>query len=161
MLTALRLQVQEILYAVPAKRKPALRRSDAPEALLATDLPLIADAAAVEAFRKAMTSRGWRIGERSGWLTLDVPVPAPSADIPGSLQGECGCCISLLLRHPGDAPAEALIRDAVKACDAGRQSAERLCARLHGELAVRLRKRQPLPGALTPYLCFIHKTLYP
>ena len=33
MMKTLRAQVQNALYAVPAKRKPALRRSDAPDAL--------------------------------------------------------------------------------------------------------------------------------
>ncbi len=153
MLTALRLQVQAVLYALPAGRKPALRRSDAEDALLATDLPLVADSAAVEAFRTEMTVRGWKVSERNGWLTLDAPVPLPEGPIPADLTGECGCCISLLLRHPDGAPADDLIRAAVKAADAGNQPFERLCARLHGEFAARLRNHQPLPGSLLPYLC--------
>ncbi len=153
MLTALRLQLQSVLYMLPVKRKPALRRSDAEDALFATDLPLAADSATVEAFRTEMTARGWKVSERNGWLTLDASVPAPEVTIPADLTGECGCCISLLLRHPDDAPADDLIRAAVKAADAGNQPFERLCTQLHGEFAARLRNHQPLPGALLPYLC--------
>ncbi len=160
-LTPLRQQVQSVLYALPAKRKPALRRSDLPDALFATDLPLVAEADAVAAFRADLARLGWHTAERSGWLTLDAPVPAPEADVPASLQGECGCCISLLLRHEGNAPAQGYIRDLAKAAEAGCQATERLCMRLHGDFALRLRRLQPLPGALLPYLCFVHNKLYP
>ncbi len=156
MLTALRQQVQSVLYAAPAKRKPALRRSDALNALFATDLPLVADAEDVRAFREAVACLGWKTIEHNGWLLLDAPIPAPAVTVPASLQGACGCCISLLIRHPDAAPAEDLIRASAKAVEAGRQAAERFCTRLHGELAARLRMHQPLPGALLPYLCFIH-----
>ncbi len=160
MLTVLRQQVQVVLYAVPAKRKPALRRSDLPEALFATDLPLVAEEEAVAAFCVQMEAQGWRIGRHKGWLTLDAPVPVPEYDIPEALDGECGCCISLLLRHPDAASAESFIRAVVKAADAGRQPFERLCASLHGEFAVRLRNHESLPGALLPYLCHAYQTLY-
>lgn len=160
MLTALRRQVQATLYAVPAKRKPALRRSDAPDALFATDLPLIAGADAVEVFRTEMQRQGWRLGEQKGWLTLDAPVPPPDMTVPDGLAGECGCCISLLLRHPEEAPAEDCIRRVAKAADAGRMPFERLCTQLHGEFAVRLRRQEPLPGALLPYLCHAYQTFY-
>ena len=153
MLTLLRTQVQSALYAVPARRKPALRRSDAPDALFATDLPLVAESAAVEAFRADMAARGWHSKLRNGWLILDAPVPVPEYVLPKDLAGECGCCISLLLRHPGSAPAEKYIRIVVKAAEAGRQPFERMCGQLHGEFAARLRRHEPLPGALLPYLC--------
>ena len=148
-----------MLYAVPAKRKPALRRSDLPDALFATDLPLVAGEEAVAAFRAQMEQRGWHTGIYNGWLTLDVPVPVQEYDIPDLPVGECGCCISLLLRHQDDAPAEALIRAVVKAADAGRQPFDRLCASLHGEFAERLRKHASLPGALLPYLCHAYNML--
>lgn len=160
MLRELRRQVQAVLYAVPAKRKPALRRSDAADALFATDLPLIAEADAVAAFRVELENQGWRIFERNGWLTLDAPVPTPTCHVPADLAGECGCCISLLLRHPDNAPAADHIRAAVKAADAGRQPFERLCAQLHGEFAARLRNHQPLPGALLPCLCHAYEAFY-
>ena len=44
MLRALRAQVNAALAEVPVRRRPALRRSDAPDALLATDLPHAAEA---------------------------------------------------------------------------------------------------------------------
>ena len=160
MLTALRQQVQAVLYAVPAKRKPALRRSDAPDALFATDLPLIAEAEAVEAFVTDMEAQGWMIQARNGWLTLDKAVPVPEYTIPEAPAGECGCCISLLLRHREEAQAEEYIRAVVKAAEAGRLPFERLCARLHGEFAVRLREHRPLPGGLLPYLCRAYHIFY-
>lgn len=160
MLTGLRAQVQRVLYAVPAERKPALRRSDAADALFATDLPMIAGEEAVAAFRADMAELGWRTAERNGWLTLDAPVPAPDAPIPPTAEGECGCCISLLLRHMDDAPAEDIIRAAVKAEDAGRQPFERLCGQLHADFAARLRTHAPLPRALLPYLCYAYEKLY-
>lgn len=160
MLRGLREAVQSVLYAVPAQRKPALRRSDALDALFATDLPLIAPPDAVAAFCAAMTRQGWRVDTRKGWLTLDAPVPPPEAGLPLIGAGECGCCISLLLRHPEDAPAETLIRAVVKAADAGRLPFERLCKDLHAEFAARLRTHEPLPGALLPYLCKAYNILY-
>ena len=160
MLTGLRAQVQHILYAVPAQRKPALRRSDADTALFATDLPGVAGAEDVQNFLARMEKMGWRHEMRHGWICLDAPVPAPDAFIPGNLTGECGCCISILLRHPADGPAEAFIREAVKAADAGLQPFERACARLHRTLAEMLREHRLLPGALLPYLCCAHAKFY-
>ena len=161
MLSDMRAQVQRVLYAVPAKRKPALRRSDAPDALLATDLPLAADASAVEAFRAELACMGWYTTEKNGWLMLDAPVPAPEYQVPAALIGECGCCISLLLRHPDDAPSKDLIRAVVKAADAGKIPFERLCGQLHEAFAERLRRNEPLPGALLPYLCHAYMTFKP
>lgn len=160
MLTALRQQVQDVLYAVPAKRKPALRRSDAADALFATDLPLVAEASAVRSFMADMAARGWTVSERNGWLALDTPVPVPEYTVPTASAGECGCCISLLLRHPEDALAADYVRAIVKAADAGKQPFERLCAQLHGDFAARLREHQPLPGALLPYLCRAYDMYY-
>ena len=160
MLTTLRTQVQGVLYAVPAKRKPALRRSDAPDALFAIDLPLVAEEAAVRAFTAEMNRLGWTVSTRNGWLTLDAPVPAPDDPVPQTLAGACGCCISLLLRHAEEAPAADFIRSVVKAADAGKLPFERLCGQLHGEFAARLRRREALPGALLPYLCRAHEMFY-
>jgi len=153
MLTALRQQVQSVLYAVPASRKPALRRADAEDALFATDLPLIAEADSVRTFIADMEQHGWTVVELNGWLLLDAAVPVPGYAVPTAPTGECGCCISLLLRHMEDAPAEEHIRAVVKAADAGKQPFERLCGQLHGVFAAQLRQHQPLPGKLLPYLC--------
>lgn len=160
MLTALRQQVQSVLYAVPARRKSALRRADAADALFATDLPLIAEADGVCTFIADMEQRGWTVVERNGWLLLDTAVPTPEYAVPTAPAGECGCCISLLLRHMEDAPAEDHIRAVVKAADAGKQPFERLCGQLHGAFAVQLRQHQPLPGKLLPYLCAAYNKFY-
>ena len=160
MLTALRQQVQSVLYAVPASRKPALRRADAADALFATDLPLIAEADGVRTFIADMEERGWRVSERNGWLLLDAAVPVPEYTVPTAPAEECGCCISLLLRHMEDAPAADHIRAVVKAADAGKQPFERLCGQLHGTFAAQLRQHQPLPGKLLPYLCAAYNKFY-
>lgn len=160
MLTMLRQQVQAMLYAVPAQRKPALRRSDAPDALFATDLPLIAATDAVSGFVASMEALGWTVRERNGWLTLDASVPSPQYDLPKALEGECGCCISLLLRHQDAAPADEMIRAVVKAAEAGNLPFERLCGTLHQDFAARLRRKEALPGALLPYLCCAYQKLY-
>ncbi len=156
----MREQVQRVLYAVPAKRKPALRRSDAPDSLFATDLLLIAPTDAVASFCTEIARLGWRTDTRKGWITLDAPVPVPDAAIPMVGAGECGCCISLLLRHPGDAYADDFIRAVAKAADAGRSNFERLCGQLHAEFAARLRRHEPLPGKLLPYLCEANRILF-
>ncbi|MBQ3156194.1 MAG: hypothetical protein IJB81_04605 [Clostridia bacterium] len=160
MLSELRMQVQTALYAVPAKRKPALRRSDLPQALLATDLPLIAEDNAVAAFSDALRRQGWRIGTHQGWLTLDRDVPVPAVQRPERLTGAWGCVISLLLRHPDEAPAEDVIRAVVKAEDTGKMPFERLCGQLHADFAARLRRHEPLPGKALPYLCHAAEQLY-
>ncbi|MGN1019092.1 MAG: hypothetical protein ACI4O7_01860 [Aristaeellaceae bacterium] len=153
MLTPLRRNVQTLLADVPVCRKPALRRSDAPEALLATDLPLAAEDAAVEAFLAAAEDAGWTVIPRGEWLLLDHPVDAPDCPMPERLAGEAGCCLSLLVRHGGDGAPREDIRALVKARDAGGRAVERLCAAWHREWAARLRRREPLPGGLIPYLC--------
>lgn len=159
MMKSLRAEVNGILLAASCRRKPALRRSDAPDALLATDLPLAADAEVVGDAVHRLSTLGWRIWPaENGWLLLDAPVPSPDAAPPRSLWGECGCCISILLRRPENGEAAELIRALVKAEEAGRQPFERFCTHLHGELAARLRRREPLPGALLPYLCRAYET---
>lgn len=160
MLRALRAQVQEQFAGMTLARRPALRRSDAPDALLATDLPQVADEAALMAFCREMACLGWRCVPNNGWLLLDAPVPAPDALPPAVPDGACGCCISLLLRHPDHADASEDIRRVVKAADAGSLPFERLCKQLHGEFAIRLRQGKPLPGALLPYLCQAWHDIY-
>ncbi|MBQ8200520.1 MAG: hypothetical protein IJZ74_01990 [Clostridia bacterium] len=160
MLSSLRQQVQAALMEVPARRRPALRRSDAPDALLATDLPLAASEEEAAAFICGMTAQGWRVTRQGSWLLLDAEVPVPELRLPAVLRGECGCCISLLMRHQEAGEAAAYIRAVVKASEAGRQPFERLCLQLHAELAAMLRRQQPLPGALVPYLCQAYHDLY-
>lgn len=159
MMLELRRIVSNVLMSAGAARKPALRRSDAPDALLATDLPLIASPEAVRAAIQRLTELGCRVWPaENGWLLLDASLPTPEAAIPENLQGECGCCIALLLRHPEKGDAQVHIRAAVKAAETGRQIFERFCAQLHGELAAKLRRHESLPGALLPYLCRAYET---
>ena len=87
MLTPLRRKMQALLAAVPVRRKPALRRSDAPEALLATDLPLAAEKAAVADFIALSEKAGWTVMRRGDWLLLDHPVDAPDCPVPAELPG--------------------------------------------------------------------------
>ena len=161
MLSALRAQVNAELLRLEVNRRPALRRSDDPEALLATDLPLAASAETAEGFVRRLRELGWRVWmAANGWLLLDAPVPAPEAAMSALPAGECGCCVSILRRHPDEGDASGMIRALVKAADAGRQPFERLCSQLHGQLAALLRRREPLPSALLPYLCQAYYDLY-
>lgn len=154
MLKPLRQAAQEQLSAVPASRRPALRRCNDAGALLATDLPLIATRDAVQALTGRMEQLGWRWRLVRGWLLLDADIPVPPWRVPDHLHGECGCCISLLLRHPGaDAPAEPL-RELAKAAEAGQL--ERYCMQLHAAMAASLRRGEALPGGLLPYLCYAY-----
>lgn len=152
MLRALRKAVQACMENVPVSRKPALRRSDDPGALLATDLPCVAGKEAVAVFVAAMEQAGWRVWERNGWLLLDHAVPAPAWRWPDEYPGEWGCCMWLLKQHPGDDAPEDMIRSLVKAEEQGSDKVERLCARWHALFAGKLRNQQPLPGGLAPYL---------
>ena len=153
MLTALRRAVQAALLETPASRKPALRRSDDPEALLATDLPLIADSEAVASFTARMQARGWRVWRQGSWLLLDAEMPVPDDDVPETVNGELGCCISLLKRHPGSETDREALRALVKATERGPAALETYCAVLHGSWAAALREHRELPGGLLPYLC--------
>ena len=140
-----------MLATVPTLRRPALRRSDDANALFATDLPLLADAAD---FCRLAEKHGWRTWIHGGWLLLDkLPNPPDMpTKIPGA-PGELGCCLSLLARHPDDTADGTLLRALLKSADAGGQAMEKYCRMLHRDLAARLRTHNPLPGRLLPYLC--------
>ena len=149
--------MQQLLAAVPAGRKPALRRTDAPDALLATDLPLIAEEDDLSAFVAVVMAKGWRVGFLpNGWMTLDHDVSVMETEIPRDVPGEMGCCLSLVERHPGGETDAAYIRALVKAEDAGTMELEKLCRLWHRDFARRLRMKQSLPGVL-PYLCMAVK----
>ena len=147
----LRQELQEMLATVPTLRRPALRRSEDANALFATDLPLLADAAD---FCRLAEKHGWRTWMQGGWLLLDkLPNPPDMpTKIPGA-PGELGCCLSLLARHPDDTADGTLLRALLKSADAGGQAMEKYCRMLHRDLAARLRTHNPLPGRLLPYLC--------
>lgn len=155
MLTDLRRDMQALLAAVPCMRKPALRRCDDPAALLATNLPFVADDAAIAAFVQQAAAAGWQVTERNGWLLLDHPIVPPDVP-PAQATGDLACCISLLSRHAQDAgDATAAIRALAKAAETSLTAVEALCRTLHTQWAAALRMRQPLPGALLPYLHYV------
>lgn len=152
MLKQLRRQVTQAMADLPVSRKPALRRASQQEALLATDLPTVALEGALQAFCDRVAHLGWTVRQEGLWLLLDAPVPVPAAEIP-TASGEGACCLWLLRRHPNDRVDEDRLRALVKAHDAGKQPLARLCARWHQDFAAMLRRKEPLPGGLLPYLC--------
>ena len=161
MISALRGELRQLLAAVPATRTPTVRRCDSPDALLATNLPFLADEAAIAQFTCAAQQSGWTVTQQNGWLLLDHPVPAPDMPPPAHFGGESGCLLHLLMRHPEEhAPCEADIRALAKAADESPAQAERLCAAMHRLWAERLRRREPLPGGLMPYLLYVHHLLH-
>ncbi len=150
----LRAELNTLLGALPASRRPALRRASQSDALLATDLPLLVHPADTEAFRGAAEALGWRTRPQSGWLLLSKVPPPPEAPLPKPLpEGEIGCCLWLLAHHPGGQAEEETLFAVLKAGEAGTQALERLCAALHRDWAARLRQGQTLPGPVLPYLC--------
>ena len=153
MLGEMRREVREELDRCPVSRPAVLRRSDLPDALLACDLPTVADEATVAAFIASMEERGWTVRRAVIWLILDKPVPAPTCpETPVTATGEAANVISLLERHQNDVQDVEAVRAVVKAAEAGPRNLERLCRQLHGAWAEKLRLDQPLPGALLPYL---------
>lgn len=152
MLTPLRRQMATLLAACPACRKPALRRSDSPGYLLATDLPLAAEAADVSAFQAAAEAAGWHVAAQAGWLLLDHPLPPPVDSGRQTGPGEVGCVLWLARLHPQGGAPEADIRALAKAVESGDGAVERLCRSWHRQWAARLRCGEALPGGLAPYL---------
>ena len=159
MLKPLRAEMNALLADTPVRRKPALRRAGTPDALLATDLPLAADAQAVDGFLRRARLLGWcAFALENGWLLLDKPVPTPVNDDAPELDGPCGCCLSLLRRHPETGDPRPYIRQVLQAQEAGAGELLRLCQRMHAGFAAMLRLHQPLPGALLPYLTHACRT---
>lgn len=152
-LPELRLEAGAALALADTRRKPALRRADDPDHLLATDLPLASEEAAVRAFAEKMAGNGWTVTRRGGWLYLDHPLTPPAAQAgPRIAEGEVGCCLSLLERHPAGRASAEEVRALCKAAEAGRVPLERLCRAWHGQWAVLLRQHGELPGELFSYL---------
>jgi len=150
-LTPLRREIRALLDRTEVCRPPALRRALSPEALLVTDLPSLVDAERLAAFVRETEAKGWRAWTESGWLLLNHLVEAPEIR-PRPLTGEAACCLSLFLRHPGGEAPPAAVRALVKAAEAGSGQVQRLCAGWHRDYAARLRRHEPLPSGLTPYL---------
>lgn len=153
MLRQLRVQVNEVLEKAAVSRKPALRRASQPDALLATDLPMVALEGALEAFCCEMEQLGWSMRREGLWLLLDAPAPMPKDEGIPPATGEAACCLWLLAHHPGDDVDRDMLRALLKAQEAGRPQLERLCAQWHRDFAACLRNQERLPGGLLPYLC--------
>ena len=153
MLKQLRAEVNAVLAEVPVSRKPALRRACQQEALLATDLPMVALEGALQAFCDRIACMGWSVQKEGQWLLLDAAVPVPKVEEIPRASGEAACCLWLLQRHPNDSVDATMLRALVKAHDAGRQPLERLFTQWHRDFAAMLRRKEPLPGGLLPYLC--------
>ncbi|MBR6029982.1 MAG: hypothetical protein IKP40_12930 [Clostridia bacterium] len=145
MLSALRREALTLLRDCGASRPPALRRARPDTHLLATDLPRCAPPEAAARAREKLEGAGWTVDEKDGWLLLDHPLNPPSF-FSTQPTGEAACCLSLLARHPGEAVDPVWARRLAKAGEAG--EVEKLCEKLHRELAALLRRRQPLPGGL-------------
>ena len=157
MIAALRRELRLMLEDIPSSRKPSVRRCEHPDALLAVNLPFIADEAAIAQFTRTAQEQGWTVTASGGWLLLDHPVPVPDAPQPLHFGGEAGCLLSLLMRHSDEsAPCAADIRALAKAAEESPAAVNRLCAAMHRDWAVRLRNHQPLPGGLAPYLQYVH-----
>ena len=143
MLTRLREALRAVLDSAETSRPPALRRALTDEALFAADLPRCASPEETARCVRLLESMGWRAAERDGWLLLDCPLPP----LPVPLDApEAAACADLLHRHPASRPDPVWARRLYKAAEAGKL--EDACRELHRELAVRLRRREPLPGGL-------------
>lgn len=153
MLTALRTQLAALLDACQVRRKPALRRSLSPHALFSTDLPLAAEETAVAVFMQSAQAQGWFVTREGDWLQLDHPLPPPPVLPVPPCAGYAGCALSLLMRHPGDDACTAdELRALCKAAESGPSALEKLCRVLCRDWAARLRRHEPLPSGLLPYL---------
>ncbi len=157
MLKELRLAVMRQWEDLSPERKPALRRSDAPGYLLATDAPKVLSATDTDVFAARLTALGWQMDRKGDWLWLDAPVPVPE-EVPDAWTGETGCCVSILRRAeshqqaPCDEETREWIRLIVKAAEKGGDALHRTAGELHGCLAEKLRLKSPLPTLLIPYL---------
>lgn len=161
MMKRLRCMIRPLLEAVPARRAPTLRRCDDSGALLATNLPFLADESAVLDFIHSAETQGWTVTPRNGWLLLDHDVSILDMPVPDAPRGEIGCLISLLVRHPMDtSPCQDELRALIKSAEVSAEALEQLCGQLHRQWAERLRRHAPLPGGLLPCLCELHHQLH-
>ena len=140
---------QELLQAFAEEnlpRTPFLRRSDDPSWLLVSDWPRLS-----RTVPELLSRPGWRWEVRDGLLWMDNLPEKPERHPQVQAAGETGCLLSLLRRHPRGTEEPVMIRRLLKLMDSPKQERERGMARVHGELAERLRLRQPLPDLL-PWL---------
>ena len=90
LLTPYRRTVQALLHGIPALRKPFLRRSLRPDALLTTDLPRLTAPERLAWLIAALEAQGWT-ALRPGWF---LPRPAgrfpPGQTVPRCV--DCSTC---------------------------------------------------------------------
>lgn len=154
MLTALRRSALMLMDSEHPPRRPALRRADSDDWLLASDIPQLLPAPQLSRLILRLQEAGWRTGLRGGWLYLDHPIAVPPLTHLPQSNGEASCLLSLLARHQESPLLEdrAASRALVKAAEQSGSQLETCCAQLHAACAARLRLHQPLPGALLPLL---------
>ena len=150
MLTPLRKRLRELMAEMPCRRPPVLRRSDAQDMLLATDLPLLTEEASLSALLSRLEAEGWRTRQERGWLLLDHALEAPPCT--GEPEGEGACVLRLLSLHPGGGMDEDTARLLARAEEQGPRQTERLLSDLHHRYAAMLRLHLPLPEELIPYV---------
>ena len=153
MLSALRQELNELLGAADTQRKPFLRRSLKEDFLFTTDLPRTADEAETSRVTDALTCAGWRVLRSGDLLELDRPISCP----PMQALSSCGCAdglrlVSLLVRHPDGSGSDTLVRELAKAEECGGAKLDAWCARVYHDCASALRRHEPLPTDLLPYL---------
>ncbi len=143
MLTAARNELRRLLDGIPCRRPPVLRRALHDGAMLACDLPKAADPEATDAFCRRAVAAGWRAERDGDWILLDRPDLLPFPAIPDlPPDGETGCVLSLLKRHPElweDLPGRRMM---ARASETGPDEAERICRALHARWAMLLAGHQ-------------------
>ena len=137
-------KMQQLLARVPAKRKPALRRSESEDHLFATDLPELTDTESLRTFRETLLKEGWTSSIVSGWLLMDrVP---PEKIITAERSAEAEACAAILERHSAQKNSgDREWRMLYKACEQGGEKEEKAFRTIHGELAQALREHRSLP----------------
>ena len=107
LLTPYRRTVQALLHGIPALRKPFLRRSRRPDALLTTDLPRRTAPESLAWLIAALEAQGWTALRQGDYLELTpglVP-PAPGGRVFAAVllgraihrSGGRGCCQKALV----------------------------------------------------------------
>ena len=153
LLTPYRRTVQALLHGIPALRKPFLRRSLRPDALLTTDLPRLTAPESLAWLIAALEAQGWTALRQGDYLELtpELVPPAPGGRVfAGADRPALRRLFHLLNRHPAPRGDTASILALLKAEEAGTPS--RCPATLCRQCAVCLRTHERLPGELLPYV---------
>ena len=153
MLTSLRAELNALLLQAAPRRRPAVRRASQENWLFATDVPLLVHEGELARLLQSLESGGWHGELRDGWLYLAHALPKPVHRPLHEPEGACGCVLSVLRRHPeSSAVPDELLYGLAKAAEQGTAKLEKYCETLHRQLAQQLRRRNPLPAGLIPYL---------